>query len=197
MKLPRTHKLIIAAFLVLITSIPAFAHKVRIFAWEDSGTIVTESKFSGGRPAKNAKVAIIDTANGQQLLSGTTDTDGFFTFPVPAVDSAIEIVVDGGDGHKNSWLFNMEETKKSVTDTPHIHPTNPAPQKQQALGMTGEELRQIVEEAMDKKLVPIKRMFAESTDQGPTLQDILGGIGYILGLAGIAAYFQSRKKDKE
>ena len=31
-------------------------------------------------------------------------------------------------------------------------------------------------------------------DNGPAVTDILGGIGYILGLVGIGAYFNYRKK---
>ncbi len=40
-------------------------------------------------------------------------------------------------------------------------------------------------------------MFAESRDKAPTLHDILGGIGYILGLLGLAAYIHFRRKTRE
>ena len=60
--------------------------------------------------------------------------------------------------------------------------------------VTLDELNQLLETTIDKKLAPIKRTLAENSDKGPSLQDILGGIGYILGLAGIAAYVQSLKK---
>ena len=67
-----------ALFLISAVSTPALAHKVRIFAWEEGGNIMTESKFSGGNPAKNATVSVVDSASGKELLSGTTDMDGYF-----------------------------------------------------------------------------------------------------------------------
>jgi len=51
-----------------------------------------------------------------------------------------------------------------------------------------------VEKALDKKLSPILKRLAESETRGPGLSEIFGGIGYIFGLAGVAAYVQSRKK---
>jgi nickel transport protein len=38
-------------------------------------------------------------------------------------------------------------------------------------------------------------MLAESRKQGPTVTEIFGGIGYIIGLMGIAAYFKNRRKN--
>jgi len=43
-------------------------------------------------------------------------------------------------------------------------------------------------------LKPIARMLAEIRQKEPTVRDIFAGIGYIFGLAGIAAYVHSRKK---
>ena len=51
-----------------------------------------------------------------------------------------------------------------------------------------------LEKALDKKMKPVLKMLAESRATGPGISDILGGIGYIIGLVGIAAYFHSRKK---
>jgi len=56
------------------------------------------------------------------------------------------------------------------------------------------DIEQTLERALDKKLSPILRMLAESRDQGPKLTDVLGGIGYIIGLVGIAAYFKGKSK---
>ena len=56
------------------------------------------------------------------------------------------------------------------------------------------DIEQTLERALDKKLSPILRMLAESRDQGPKLSDVFGGIGYIIGLVGIAAYFKGKSK---
>ena len=56
------------------------------------------------------------------------------------------------------------------------------------------DIEQTLERALDKKLSPMLRMLAESRDQGPKLSDVLGGIGYIIGLVGLAAYFKGKSK---
>jgi nickel transport protein len=205
MKRKALQQIFFALFLISVVSTPSFAHKVRIFAWEEGGNLITESKFSGGNPAKNATVSVVDSANGKELLSGTTDMEGIFSFPLQNIKAKeLEIIINGGDGHKNSWHYVLEEPSK-ITPQPPL----PVPEKQviqtakaadtdQSLSaVTQDELKRLLETTIDKQLAPIKRTLAENSDKGPTLQDILGGIGYIFGLAGVAAYVQSLKKKKE
>jgi alpha-tubulin suppressor-like RCC1 family protein len=42
---------------------------------------------------------------------------------------------------------------------------------------------------LDAKLAPMKSMLAESQDPAPSMTEIIGGIGWIFGLVGVAAYF--------
>ena len=200
-------------FIIFITpalSSPCFAHKVRIFAWQDGENIVTESKFSRGKSARNAEITVVETKTGKSLLSGKTDVDGLFTFPLPKINSnELKIIVDTGDGHKNSWIFNLEDSvpddKNTTASQPEIRtsPQLPTPSSvaESPEGIhqtiTASELTRIIEESLDKKLAPINRTLAANAEKGPSLQDILGGIGYIIGLAGIAAYMQSLKNKKE
>lgn len=204
-------QLLLVILLIPVLCRPGLAHKVRIFAWQDGGNIVTESKFSGGRPAQNVMVTVTDTKTGQNLLSGTTDNEGLFSFPLPTTGSKeLQIIVDGGDGHKNSWNYTLTDSLSSPSPVgsnalpkesgavdqlpPQPHTGDDEEKKLQSI--TASELTEIIEIAMDKKLAPIKRTLAEQSEKEPTLQDILGGIGYILGLAGIAAYMQSLKNKK-
>ncbi len=196
---------------IILSSLPGHAHKVRIFAWEESGIIKTEVKFSGGRPAKNAQIRVISIRDKKELLTGITDSNGMFSFPIP--DTAkknhynLEISVNSGDGHKNSWLLNAADYLQITENTHQQQPASSSPtslqaaqqappeqQKSTVVVVDHEQLSQIIEAALDRKLGPIKRSLAEQQDNQPSLQDILGGIGYILGLAGIAAYFKSQKK---
>jgi nickel transport protein len=200
-------------FIVLIISTlssPCFAHKVRIFAWQDGESIVTESKFSRGNPARNAEITVVETETGKNLLSGKTYTDGLFTFPLPESNAKeLKIIVDAGDGHKNNWIFHLENSVSDGANTTASQPEtqtsrqlpNPSPATESPESVhqtiTASELTRIIEESLDKKLAPINRTLAENAEEGPSLQDILGGIGYIIGLAGIMAYMQSLKKKKE
>jgi nickel transport protein len=64
-------------------------------------------------------------------------------------------------------------------------------------GITLADIRKTVEHALDTRLKPMNRMLVESTDHKPTVSDIAGGIGYILGLAGVGMYFHYRSRIKE
>lgn len=204
-------QLTLPLLLIVLSSLPGHAHKVRIFAWEESGIINTEVKFSGGRPAKNAQIRVTSIQDKKELLTGITDSNGMFSFPIP--DTAkknhynLEISVNSGDGHKNSWLLNAADYLQITENTPRQHPGSssqtslqaaqqapPEQQKSTLVVVDQEQLSQIIESALDRKLGPIKRSLAEQQGKKTSLQDILGGIGYILGLAGIAAYFKSQKK---
>jgi nickel transport protein len=50
-----------------------------------------------------------------------------------------------------------------------------------------------LEKALDKKLAPIMRTLAEMQEQKIRLTDVLGGLGYIFGLVGVAAYFKRKR----
>ncbi len=64
--------------------------------------------------------------------------------------------------------------------------------------MNEQALAQLVEQAVnravDARLAPVKRMLAEQVEAGPGLSDIVGGLGWIMGLIGLAAWMRSRRR---
>jgi nickel transport protein len=60
--------------------------------------------------------------------------------------------------------------------------------------LSRQEAKALIDESLDRKLAPIVKMLADHVGRGPTVSEVLGGIGYIFGLAGVALYFLSRKK---
>lgn len=193
----------LCALLSFTTS--SFAHKVRIFGWLEAGKIRTESKFSGGKAARNMNVVAIGTESGKELASGTTDVNGHFNFDAPTnFSEGLKITVQGADGHKGSWIFEATELS-NIPAVEHTHTAAPqhltqhiALKDSETLTcVSQEELSEIIEASLEKKLAPLRRSLAENSEKKTTLQDILGGIGYLLGLAGIAAYIKNRKESKE
>ncbi len=187
---------------------PSEAHRLRVFAFENGGVIETEAVFSGGRPAQNAEISIEDPARKTVILTGRTDTHGKFSFPLPNSvkehNNDLNIVVSGGDGHRGQWLLKAEDYLTGPTTSPPPSlDTSPPPRvviSNQESSKPSPDLKKIIDNALDEKLAPIKRMLSESRSHKTTLQDVLGGIGYIIGLAGLAAYFRAKgveKKTKE
>ena len=53
-------------------------------------------------------------------------------------------------------------------------------------------IEKALEKALDRKLAPIMRTLAEMQEQKVKVTDVLGGLGYIFGLVGVAAYFRRK-----
>lgn len=192
-------------FLVLIClflfPLESMAHKIQVFAWVSGNTVTVESGFAGSRPLINGKVTVTDSKSGTILVEGTGDEKGIFTFPVPeqARDEAADllIVVSGGEGHQNQWLVPATEylpqnevPAPSLQKKVSLPPAAPPPH---ATGADKSELKQMIEEVLEEQLAPIRRSLAKGENSSPTIQDILGGIGYLLGLAGLAAWLKNRR----
>ena len=194
--------------LFLTLGAPAEAHRVNIFAFVDGGEIQVECGFSRGSSVQAGKIEVLDAATGATLLTGVTDEQGVFRFPVPA--SAREqghdllIRVNAGEGHQNEWripaadlgqapgdgvdaVSAIRELQQAATVPPG------ASRDDQTYVLSRQELEKIIDTALEQKLAPIRKMLAEQYNAEPSMRDIIGGIGWLLGLAGIAAYFKNRR----
>jgi nickel transport protein len=174
----------------------ANAHRVNVFAWMEGDSIRTESKFSGGKRVNGGEIIVYDL-EGKPLLSGKTDADGEFSFKIPK-KTGMEIVIQAGMGHRGKWTIPASEIappgpeqtisrKTSATSKPQIGTTS----------VSLDQIRSVLEHSLEQRLNPVLKMLTESQDKGPTLPDILGGIGYIIGLIGLAAYMHFRRKSAE
>ena len=206
-------KKLAAAFgIFLMLTGMAYAHKVTIFAWVEGDTVYTESKFSGGKKVMGGKVFVHD-ADQNLLLEGVTNDQGEFSFKIPQKTDLV-INLDATMGHAAAWTISKEEildalgedaTGPEVKEAAGEQTSQPAGQAasvssvQAAPGANAGEIQAIVEKALDKKLKPITRLLvdAQENENEPKASDVFGGIGYILGLAGIAAYFHYRRRIKE
>jgi len=192
--------------LVLHWIFPAvvLAHRVTVFAWVEGDTVVVTGKFSGGKKVKGGAVLVKDLS-GHLLLEGRTDDNGEFTF-TPPQKTGLKIVLYAGAGHRGEWVLEAAEWTGAETASakpeevlPAREPSAPSvhvSSGQTGTGLSEAVLRTIVEEALERRLAPIERRLNQSLtrDEGPSLTDILGGIGYILGLVGLGAYIHSRRK---
>ena len=206
----------IVAVLLFLLSLPlavgsASAHRVNVFAWVEGDTVHVESKFAGGKKVKAGKIIVMDS-KGNELLSGRTNDQGEYSFVIPIIPTQtdLKIVLIAGQGHRGEWTIRATEIRQPPSGT---EPENPVvnstqsenntavseiPQKTRASAADNQvnmtKLEAVIESVLDRKLKPITKMLADAQHKETTAKDILGGIGYILGLVGIAAYVHSRKK---
>jgi nickel transport protein len=190
--------------LLCTSSGAAFAHRINVFAYLEGDTVHGETFFSGGRPAMKAVIEVFPDEGNDPLFTTATDQDGLFTFLLTeemGSKQMLRIVAEAGEGHRGQWLLDltsvqasaMQEQGESTSAPPSspVHstaaPSPPAMVDEQAIGA-------IVEKVVEAKLAPLRRDLAAATQCGPSLSEILGGLGYIIGLAGLAAYLKSQKK---
>ena len=181
---------------------PALAHKFLASGWVEEDSIFIESAFGNGDLPHNAEVLVFDEA-GKQLLSTTTDDEGTCSFKIPQ-KSALTVKINAGMGHQADVLIPLEEVAAAFSgeDAPAAAAALPSTQTtksatadaQMVSGLSAQQIQAIVEKSLDKKLHPIVRKLSVKENTGPTVKDIIGGVGYIFGLVGIGTYFNYRRK---
>ena len=183
----------------------ALAHKVTVFAWVEDGTVFTESKLGGGKRIKEGDIFVYD-GNSNLLLKGKTNDQGEFSFPLPQAPPLI-VELNAGMGHMARWTLTPEDAdlsdipgneseagkKEDLTETnPDVAAQNHDLQRADHRDLAA-MVERSVERAVDKKLRPMMKILVDMHAQKTSFSDIIGGIGYILGLVGLVAYFKSRK----
>jgi len=198
--------LLFAVLIILfLSSAPARAHKVTVFAWVEGDMVHTQSKFSGGRRVKNAPIEVYD-ARKKKLLEGRTDKKGEFVFKSPG-KGPLRIVLVAAMGHKAHWTLSAEELSSSADTSEKTVPEAiagksdlPAVEASASSAVPARTadiqaaVQTAVERALDKKLKPVIELLVDAQNPGPSFGDVLGGLGYILGLVGLGAYVNYRKK---
>lgn len=198
-----TKSTLIGLVLLILVSSNALAHKVNVFAYAENGMVHTESYFSDGKKVVDSTVEVFDAKNNKLLLTGKTDKNGEFSFKIPQA-TGLRIVLTASMGHKNEYLLSEGEVRDAmgIAKLPEKSPPERVEtEKMEELPETvtqvyGERWEALMEQVVEKKTAPIMRKLLkiEEQMQKPSLQDIIGGLGYIVGLMGIGIYFRYKRK---
>jgi len=184
---------------VALASLPAQAHKLKVFATAEGDRIEGEAYFAGGAKAAGVAVAITD-GEGHELARLTPDAEGRFHYRVDR-RREYRVVADSLDGHVASWTIRPEEFSSSLpqgdpAQTPpkvkvSAEPPSPAPQAQLPDLRERAALSGMIERAVARQVRPLREALLAYDDK-VRLHDILGGIGYIAGIAGIGLWWRNR-----
>jgi len=193
--------LCLVAALMLLTAGAALAHRVNVFAWVEGDTVFVECKYPDGTKVHEGVIRVLDSAS-KELLSGKTNDKGEFSFKVPKLDD-LTVVLEAGMGHRGDWPLSRQDLSPAGEAPGQTSPaaSQPAPKTEApaakelspaAASPLPAGIDQAIEKALDKKLAPVMKMLAEMHEQKVRLTDVLGGLGYIFGLVGVAAYFKRK-----
>lgn len=193
--------LLLGAFLLVLGVGPAWAHKVVIAVYVEGNAIEGEVGFSSGDMAKPGTPVRILGPDGDVLGETVTDADGLFRFlPTARADHTFE--ADLGMGHVARTVLAADDLPESVGEKAvlaEVPASRPKPDgvSSPVQGSIPDEnrLRDVVGRAVSAQVRPLRQDLAQFKEE-VRFRDVLGGIGYILGLFGIAAYMAARRKEK-
>ena len=178
-----------ALVLLCLWGAPALAHKVNIFAYVEGDSVYTESYFNDGRKAVGSRIVVYDKTD-TQLLEGVTDEEGLFAFRIPKMED-LKIVLVASMGHRNEYELSRGELVGE-----EAKPEGTPPEGGGAMAEVDEDrMAQLIDQALDRRLAPIVAAMTrmQRAQEEPDLGDIIGGIGYIVGLAGLVMYLRGRR----
>jgi hypothetical protein len=93
---------------------PVDAHRVILFAWAEGDTVYVESKFNSGKKVKAGKIIVTDP-QGTELVKGTTNEKGEFSFKIPK-KTDLKIVLLAGEGHRGEWTLSLAEIEMPAAE---------------------------------------------------------------------------------
>ena len=183
---------------------PLQAHNVVAGAYVDGMTVEGEIGFSNGEPAlAGVKVLIVDQA-GNPLGETHTEADGLFSFEATqAIEHTFK--ADLGAGHVAEIIVSADEftpdvTNKAVTTPTATGTTNTSDTTHTdttiatgvAPGISAEQLESIIRRAVSQQIKPLQKELRAYKEK-VMFRDITGGLGFIFGLFGVAAWMAARK----
>jgi nickel transport protein len=154
----------------------AFGHGLELFATGDGTRITGKVTYDDHAPADHVTITVANEA-GEVLTTVETDHDGGFQLQaLGAFDHYLS--TETIDGHAADHRVPASE----------LGGADGQPESG-AAAVGGKELESIVA----RQVQPLREQLADF-ERGVGLRDILGGIGYIVGVLGIIAYVKARRQ---
>jgi nickel transport protein len=168
----------------------ALAHKLKAFATVEGPQVSGYAYFAPGGRAQDSNVKVT-LPDGSVVATMTTDDTGSFHF-TPTVRADYTILVDAGDGHEATYRIAASELSDSTASAntvpiPAPVATPPVVTVCQPAGSppSAAEIRAMVELGIAHQVRPLREQI-DAWQEKVWLHDVLGGLGYIIGLAGLA-----------
>ncbi|WP_127075570.1 carboxypeptidase regulatory-like domain-containing protein [Rhodomicrobium lacus] len=188
----------LVALMLLMFGGGAEAHKLKVFATATGAVIEGYAYFGTGGRARQSSVTVA-SPDGTLLGKTTTDDEGNFRYEATRrVDHVI--TVDGGDGHVASYTVAANELPQALSsgDGPARLPaerTGAPVAAAPAISRGGEDadLKAFIDQSIARQIRPLREQI-DAYQEKISLHDVLGGLGYILGLGGLAFGFSQRRR---
>jgi hypothetical protein len=200
MKLTMPNRILKQVLLTLMTLLslslmPVYAHNVVGGVYAIGDQIEGEIGFSNGdMAAEGTEIKVSDT-QGNLLGEVVTDSEGLFVFTAQQrIDH--QFFANLSSGHVLELMLPADELPESLPGGNAVSNADMA-QTSTPVNFSGDQvaLQQMIEKAVAKQVKPLRKELAEYKEKA-SLQDVIGGIGYIFGLCGIGIWWRQRQLDK-
>lgn len=181
-----TLRLAAALAALVFLAFPAEAHRVKLFAQASGGTIAGYGFYIGGGRPQGAEL-LVATPDGQEVDRLRTGAEGEFRY-VPSKPGPYRLTLVGGDGHFASLDVSTDgaQAAPSVAATPSPASATPAD--------LDARIAKAVDAAVARQIRPLLEAY-DAADGRVRFNDLIGGLGWIAGMAGLWAWFRSRRSD--
>jgi len=190
----RVFTVLLASVFVCACAGAAFAHKIHVFATADGTEISGSVYFSGGGAAADLAVEVFGP-EGAPLGRVTTDGDGEFTWTA-GFRGDHTFSVQTPDGHGASYTVSAAELSDSLPSAAGGRSQSveaaPVQKPASAAAATDGDLAARIE-LLGKQVTEMRKQL-DRFQERKNLQDIVGGVGYIIGIAGVAFYLSARRE---
>lgn len=186
----------VAALALVAANTPALAHKMKVFASATGTAVSGYVYFNGDSRAINTKVTAVGS-DGSTVFEGLTDDKGQFGFQATRRMDHV-ITVDGNDGHMGAFTVTAAELPDSLPPASSGNAAPPAPASVAAPteAVAGSaDLRAFIDQSISRQIRPLREQI-DAYQEKIWWHDVIGGIGYIVGLAGLAFGWANRKPRK-
>lgn len=180
---------LVLLFTSLLLSPAAQAHKVNLFAYVEGSNAVVEGFFSDGKVAEKAQIQVFSPA-GERLVQGVADDEGVFVFEIPEVTD-LRISLYAGMGHRAEFTLPADEIRSAMATADEQANASPAVQGGAAIAADSAAIEAMVRQAVSEATLPLVRNLSELNDRR-TASDIIGGVGFIVGVIGVFFYLRAR-----
>lgn len=190
----RSSLAVFLAIALVCTARVAQAHKINLFATAEGRKISGRAYFSRGEGAQNVKVEVTGP-KGEKLAELRTDKEGKFEFTA-RFRCDHKFVVTTIDGHKASYTVTADELPEVLPPLGDAAPTPvAAPAPKIPAPAPPPDVEAMVERAVSRQIAPLRRDI-KAYQEKVRIHDVLGGLGYIFGLCGVAFYFLGTARKK-
>ena len=172
----------------------AEAHSIYIFAYPEKSQICTNSYFGGKAKVRGGRVSMA-TVSGEVLAKAQSDEEGNACFEWPELIQDLLFRVESGDGHKAEFKLPAASLMTAASPEPNQNP--PQDEAAASAGSPPAAPGGLTSDDLHRALSPIMLKLAEMESEQKSrvnLKDIIGGLGWIIGLAGAALWAASRNR---